>query len=204
MTKLFINLIEFLLSIIKVILPFWFQPPYDFHSKALNNDQVYSCKSSMMILYNVGDQTYYNIHIILILSYDFHYFKRATLFLWNKFFLKSTASFLVLKRLFICLLSPSTYTDSLTSYLPVAIFFTLKLSTPLFSYLRSYCFHVECICFGEKFTLPFFLWWRNIFASNCVTYCVILAKNTTNLLLMERNRINIYEKQKNLGKSEMK
>lgn len=149
MTKLFINLIEFLLSIIKVILPFWFQPPYDFHSKALNNDQVYSCKSSMMILYNVGDQTYYNIHIILILSYDFHYFKRATLFLWNKFFLKSTASFLVLKRLFMCLLSPSTYTDSLTSYLPVAIFFTLILSAPLFLF--------------EIFLLPcrvYLFWWK--------------------------------------------
>ena len=101
MTKLFINLIEFLLSIIKVILPFWFQPPYDFHSKALNNDQVYSCKSSMMILYNVGDKTYYNIHIILIPSYDFHYFflnfKRAALFLWNKFFLKSNCIFSRLK-----------------------------------------------------------------------------------------------------------
>ena len=121
-----------MLSIIKVILPFWFQPPYDFHSKELNNDQVSSCKSSMMILYNVGDQTYYNIHIILIPSYDFHYFKRAALVLWNEFFFKGNCLFSCFKTSFMCLLSPSTYTDSLTSHLPVAIFFTLILSAPLF------------------------------------------------------------------------
>lgn len=111
------------------------------------------CKSSMMILYIVGDKTYYNIHIILIPSYDFHYFKRAALFLWNKFFLKSTASFLVSKRLFMCLLQHIQLHGIPIYRLQFSLHSYFQL---LSSYLRPFCFHVECICFSEKFTLPFF------------------------------------------------
>lgn len=159
------------------------------------------CKSSMMILYIVGDKTYYNIHIILIPSYDFHYFKRAALFLWNKFFLKSTASFLVSKRLFMCLLQ-HIQLHGIPIY---RLQFSLHsyFQHPFLSKLRSFCFHVECICFSKNLHFLFFHRWHTIFVSNCVTYCVILAKNTTNLLLMERNQANIYDKQKNLGKSEI-